>query len=115
MTANRVANDAVMRIKQLNFMIDQLAELYESDERIQYKLKNCKELLEVENVYMAAQTLQNMLLDRDLNKKHHDAHLTIIRNSRKLAYILIMEQAGYTILGKTSPYLINPKIKRPRG
>jgi reverse gyrase len=102
MTANRVANDAVMRIKQLNFMIDQMSELYENDERIQYKLKNCKELLEVENVYMAAQTLQNMLLDKELNKKHHDAHVTIIKNSRKLAYILIMEQAGYTILGKTS-------------
>lgn len=100
MTANRVANDAIMRTKQLNFMIDQLAELYDEDERIQYKLKNCRELLEVENVYMSAQSLQNMLLDKELNKKNHDAHLTIIRNSRKLAYILIMEQAGYTILGR---------------
>ena len=66
-----------------------------------------EELLEVENVYIAAQTLQNMLLDKELNKKHHDAHLTIIRNSRKLAYILIMEQAGYTILGK---HILSAKI-----
>ena len=99
MTANRVANDAVMRIKQLKFMIDQLEELYEGEERIQYNLKNCRELLEVENVYMSAQTLQKMLLDKDLNKKNHKAHLTIIANSRKLAYIIIMEQAGYSILG----------------
>jgi hypothetical protein len=105
MTANRVANDAVMRAKQLNFMIDQMEELYEGNEKIQYKLKNCRELLEVENVYMSAQTLQNMLLDKDLNAKNHMAHLTIIANTRKLAYIIIMEQAGYSIMGK-SPYLI---------
>lgn len=100
MTANRVANDAIMRAKQLNFMIDQLEELYEGDERIQYKLKNCRELLEVENVYMSAQTLQEMLLDPDLNAKHHREHLIIIANTRKLAYIIIMEQAGYSIMGR---------------
>jgi hypothetical protein len=101
MTANRVVNDVIMRVKQLDFMIDQMEELYQGNERIQQKLKNCRELLKIKNVYKSAQILQNMLLDKDLNTKNHMAHLTIISNTRKLAYIMIMEQAGYLIMGES--------------
>ena len=118
MTANRIANDTKMRTKQLNFMVDQLEEVYEDDDGIKYKLKKARELLEAGSIYMAAGTLQNIITSEKLIPKNHNVHKIIIENTRKLGYQHIMTQAGYEVIGKmislysfVKDYLLTYNIK----
>ena len=100
MTANRLANDIKMRIQQLGFMAGQLEEVYDRDESIKFQLGNVKELLAVESIYPAAETLQKIITDRDLLQENARAHKIIIENTRKMAYLYIMKLSDYQILGK---------------
>ena len=103
MTANRIANDMRMRKNQLNFMCDQLEEVYDDHDSVIFRLKNIRELLIANNIYMAAFTLQKILFDPELLEKNEGPHKIIIENTRKEAFKNIMSQGAFEIL---SNYII---------
>jgi hypothetical protein len=100
MTANRIANDIRMRRNQLNFMCDQLEEVYDDNDAILFKLKNIKELIIAGNIYMGSSTLQKIIFDPELLEKNEKAHRIILENTRKEAFKNIMSQGAFEILSK---------------
>lgn len=87
-------------------MADQLEEVHNDKDSIKFHIKNARELLKAENVYMAAETLQKIICDQELNKTSAPVHKIIIQNCRKFAYQEIMQQAGFEITGKEFAGLI---------
>jgi hypothetical protein len=89
-----------LKIEQLTFMVKQLKDLYYENRSILSILENAQEMLDNRNVNLSADTIQKILVDKELNKHNLRFHKIIIENARKFAYQSLMIQAGYNISGR---------------
>lgn len=78
-------------------MADRLEQLHSDKDSIKFHIKNARELLKAENFYMAAETLQKIICDPELNEKNSSLHMAIIHDCRNFAYEEIMDQAGFEV------------------
>ena len=74
----------MIKQQQLDLMIQRVESLYKSNKKILFHLKNAKQFLKNDQSDMAVITLENILLDQNVDSKAKLAHQQIIQEAKRL-------------------------------
>ena len=76
--------DHLIKQQQIDLMIQRVESLYQNDKKILFHLKNAKEFLKNNEADMAVITLENILLNQNVDVKFKQKHQKIIQEAKIL-------------------------------
>lgn len=87
--------DHLIQQQQLDFMIQRVEELYKSDKKILFHLKNAKQFLKNDDADMAVITLENILLGGNVTPEKKEQHNQIIREAKDLGEKFVNQEIEF--------------------
>jgi ribosomal protein L32E len=87
--------DHLIKQQQLDLMIQRVEELYQKNKKILFHLKNAKQFLKNNQADLAVITLENILLDQNVDSTMKQAHQKIISEAKMLGIKFLNQEMEF--------------------